>query len=176
MTALLLVLGLGTGQLAWKARVAGEKLAARRSELARIRRLANQVAQGSETTDVILTARDELMDLLQLRDSRFEAAPFSERIDLPRIERDGVIAHRRYRFTPGGHLELELPPDGVALPVLARGQIVGRFVLDPAPGSGASLEQRIVAVAIADQVGASLAAYPPPLTTRPSPQGEPTHG
>ncbi len=42
------------------------------------------------------------------------------------------------------------------MPVLARGQQIGRFVLDPAPGAGVSLESRVVAVAIADQVGAAL--------------------
>jgi len=67
---------------------------------------------------------------------------------------------------PGGDLEVELPAEGIALPVLSRGQIVGRFVLDFGPGAGATLEQRVVAIALADQVGASLAVYPPPLAVR----------
>ena len=50
--------------------------------------------------------------------------------------------------------ELELPREGAELPVLARGQQIGRFVLEPNPGAGVSLEARMVAVAIADQVGA----------------------
>ena len=56
----------------------------------------------------------------------------------------------------------ELPEEGVELPVLAHGQQVGRFVLDPAPGTGVTLEQRVVAVAISDQVGAALIAAPLP--------------
>jgi hypothetical protein len=40
------------------------------------------------------------------------------------------------------------------LPVLARGQHIGRFLLSPTHGVAASLEQRLVAVAIADQVAA----------------------
>jgi hypothetical protein len=36
--------------------------------------------------------------------------------------------------------------------VLARGREVGRFVLIPTPGVPTSLEERVVAVAIADQV------------------------
>jgi hypothetical protein len=67
---------------------------------------------------------------------------------------------------PGGDLEVELPAEGISLPVLSRGQIVGRFVLDFGPSAGATLEQRVVAIAIADQVGASLAVYPPPLPVR----------
>ena len=50
--------------------------------------------------------------------------------------------------------------------MLSRGQIVGRFLLDFGPGAGATLEQRVVAIALADQVGASLAVYPPPLAVR----------
>ena len=56
------------------------------------------------------------------------------------------------------HGELELPREGAELPVLARGQQIGRFVLEPNEGVGVSLEQRLVAVAIADQVGAALTA------------------
>jgi hypothetical protein len=56
--------------------------------------------------------------------------------------------------------------EGIALPVLSRGQVVGRFVLDFGPGASATLEQRVVAIALADQVGASLAVYPPPLPVR----------
>ena len=52
--------------------------------------------------------------------------------------------------------ELELPREGAELPVLARGQQIGRFVLEPRARAGVSLEARMVAVAIADQVGAAL--------------------
>jgi hypothetical protein len=50
------------------------------------------------------------------------------------------------------------PASGVELPVLGRGNVIGRFVLVPQPETSVSLEQRVVAVAIADQVGAALAA------------------
>jgi hypothetical protein len=36
--------------------------------------------------------------------------------------------------------------------VLARGREIGRFVLIPTPGIATTLEERVVAVAIADQV------------------------
>jgi hypothetical protein len=160
MTLLLLVLGLVSGQLAWKAGVAAHQRDDTRGGLDQIRRLADKVARGQESVDVIAAARAELIDLFQLVDCRFEAAPFHDRLDIVVLERNGVVAHRRYRLQPGGDLELELPADGVALPILSRGQIVGRFILDFGPEAGATLEQRIVAIALADQVGASLAAYP----------------
>jgi Domain of unknown function (DUF4118) len=166
MTVLLLVLGLVAGQLAWKAGVAARQRDGGRSGLDQIRRLANQVAQGHQSVDVIATARAELIDLFHLVDCQFEAAPFHDRLDLAKLERNGVVAHRRYRLQPGHDLEVELPVEGIALPVLSRGQIVGRFILDFGPDSGATLEQRIVAIALTDQVGSSLAVYPPPQPVR----------
>jgi Domain of unknown function (DUF4118) len=166
MTILLLVLGLVAGQLAWKAGVAARQRDGGRGGLDRIRRLADQVAQGRQSADVIATARAELIELFNLVDCQFEATPFHDRLDLPSLERNGVLAHRRYRMHPGGDLEVELPAEGIGLPVLSRGQIVGRFILDFGPGAGATFEQRIVAIALADQVGASLAVYPPPLQVR----------
>jgi len=166
MTILLLVLGLVSGQLAWQTRVTARQRDGGRGGLDQIRRLADQVAQGSQSADVIAAAREELFTLFELVDCRFEATPFQDRLDLPCLERNGVVARRRYRMEPGGDLELELPVEGIALPVLSRGQIVGRFVLDFGPGAGATLEQRVVAIALADQVGASLAIYPPPLPVR----------
>jgi len=167
MTVQLLVVGLIAGQLAWHARRSARRLASGRSELERIRRLADQVARGFETTDVIVAAQAELAGLLDPIVCQFEAAPFADRLDLPRLERNGVIEQpARYRLQPGGDLEMELPAQGLVLPVMARGQIIGRFVLDFEPGTTASLEQRVVAVAVTDQVGASLAVYPPPLTLR----------
>jgi len=166
MTILLLVLGLISGQLAWRSRVTARQRDGGRGGLDQIRRLADQVAHGRDSTDVIAIARTELIDLFQLVDCQFEAAPFHDRLDLYQLERNGVVAHRRYRMHPGGDLEVELPAEGIALPVLSRGQIVGRFILDFGPGAGATLEQRIVAIALADQVGASLAVYPPTLPVR----------
>jgi hypothetical protein len=166
MTILLLVLGLVSGQLAWKTRVAARERDGGRGGLDQIRRLADQVAQGNESADVIAAARQELLTLFELVDVRFEAAPFHDRLDLPVLERNGVVARRRYRMQPGRDLELELPVEGIALPVLSRGQVVGRFILDFGPGAGATLEERVVAIALADQVGASLAVYPPSISVR----------
>jgi hypothetical protein len=42
--------------------------------------------------------------------------------------------------------------------VLGRGQTFGRLVLEPDPNVGVSIEERVVAVALSDQLGAALAA------------------
>jgi K+-sensing histidine kinase KdpD len=165
-TLLLLMVGLIVGQLAQRARTAKVEAAAGRTELGRIHRLAGLVARGSESAEVVRVAQEELADLLHLRECRFEATPFTTVVEVPTLERQGMISGSRYRATRRGDLELELSPDGLVLPVLARGQLVGRFLLEPSPGAGASLEARIVAVALADQVGASLALGPPSIATR----------
>jgi hypothetical protein len=103
---------------------------------------------------VLFAAQTELRDLLHLRACRFEAPPAL--VPLATIERNGTVTGTSLRHYAQG--QLELPREGVELPVLARGQQVGRFVLEPNEGVGASLEQRMVAVAIADQVGAALTA------------------
>jgi hypothetical protein len=141
-----------------RARVARAQAEAGRTEIRRIHRIAELAAQGAPPADLLLAAQHELEELLELRACRFEAQPFGWL--LARIERNGAITGATERHFASG--ELELPREGVELPVLARGQPIGRFLLEPTPGAGVSLDQRVVAVAIADQVGAVLA----------SPQGE----
>ncbi len=110
---------------------------------------------------MIDAASIELTHLLSLRSCRFEQPPYGE--PLQRLERSGVVILPKQLITVSrmGRHGLELPAEGVELPVLQRGREVGRFVLVPTPGEGASLEQRVVAVAVADQVGAALAAELP---------------
>ena len=149
---LLLLVGVIVGLVAGRARIA--LAAARRgsSEIDRIHRVAELAAQGASSEDVLIAAQSELEDLLELQECRFEAPPFG--LPLARIERNGTVTGTSTRHYARG--ELELPREGVELPVLARGQQIGRFVLGPTPGAGTSLEARVVAIAIADQVGAAL--------------------
>lgn len=151
-TVLLLIVGLAVGHLA--AGSIRAKASATRSnlEIRRIHRVADRAARGEEAAEVIEAAQGELIDLLRLRSCRFEAQPILS--GLPRLERTGQLDTRVWRFRDGG---FELPAEGVELPVHGRGQPLGRFVLEPTPGVGVTLEQRVVAVAIADQVGAALA-------------------
>lgn len=155
-TVLLLLVGLIVGQVAARGRKASTSAAARSGEIRRIYRVAELAAGGDDPSDVIMGAQAELAALLDLRRCRFEAAPFSPALE--RLERSGNTAWHQYRHRDSG---FELPVDGVELPVVGRGNTLGRFVLEPNAGTGVSLEQRVVAVAIADQVGAVLAAPQP---------------
>jgi hypothetical protein len=153
---LLAVVGLTVGQLAARGRESRRAAAARRDEVRRIYRIAEQAAHGDDVSDVIMASQAELLGLLGLRDCRFEAPPFSTALD--RIERDGLVSWSEYRLRGSG---FELPAAGVELPVRGQGRVLGRFVLEPTPAVGVSLEQRVVAVALADLVGLALAVPQP---------------
>jgi hypothetical protein len=150
-TFLLLVVALVVGHIVAGSRRAQASADERHSDIWRIHRVAEQAARGAEAADVILAAQEELAELLVLRSCRFEAQPLLP--VLPRLERSGYINSRVLQLRDEG---FELPLEGVELPVYGRGQQLGRFVLEPTPGVGVSLERRVVAVAVADQVGAVL--------------------
>jgi hypothetical protein len=153
-TVLLLLAGLIVGTVAWQALQDRLSALAGRRELRRIHRLAEHVVNGGDPTDIILSAEAELTGLMDLEACRFEAPPY-EGPPLVRLERAATAPEVRWSRRHSD--TFELPSAGAELLVLSRGQPVGRFVLSPKPGSGFSLEQRVVAVALADQVGAVLA-------------------
>ncbi len=154
-TLLLLVAGVLVGTIATAGRVAKARAGSAGHEIQRIHRVAEASVSGRDAADVIAIAERELVDLLSLDGCRFEALPTGDDRVLPRIGRTGSIegvTDRTFRRNNDGRTGFELPAEGLELPVLAHGQHIGRFLLVPTPGVGVSLEQRLVAVAIADQV------------------------
>jgi hypothetical protein len=156
-TLLLLAVGLIVGTVAARGRRSVESARAGRGEIERIHRLAEMTASGTPAETVIAAARCELTQLLDLADCRFEVPPYATAP--PQLERSGavtgVVEHRL------SGREFALPAGGVALAVLVRGHGVGRFVLVPGAPRGISLEERVVAVALVDQVGAAIGGSPP---------------
>ena len=106
---------------------------------------------GASSRDVIERVRKEMISLLHLRDCRYESGQAEH--TMRRLEHDG-------RVLLGGRAwavdSLGLPGPEIELLVQVQGRVLGRFVLTPTPGTPVSYEQRVVAVAIADQVGPSL--------------------
>jgi Domain of unknown function (DUF4118) len=115
---------------------------------------AELVASGAGQDDVVNVVRQYLIDLLHLRDCQFDRTP----ADRPRfrIETNGEVL---LGGAVWGVHRLGLPGREIDLPVYAGGRIVGRFVLTPTPGLAISRERRVVAVALADQVGASQRSH-----------------
>lgn len=153
-TLLLLVVGLVAGQIAVRARRSRSLATERGGEIQQLHHVAEMVAGGTSPAEVELVVCDELRALLGLRECWYESEP-SARV-LPRMERNGAIAAHRYRHV--GPEGFALPVDGVEIPVLVGGREHGRLVLVPEPDVGASLDRRLVAIAIADQLGAALSS------------------
>ena len=151
-TIFLLVVGLLVGEIVVRLRRT-QRLAARgASEIARLHRVAELAAGGSTVEELEQAVVTELVGLLDLRDCFFEVPPVGR--PLPRLERNGAVSGVTSRRLVGEEFAL---PAEIELPVLGRGRQLGRFVLVASPTAGASLEERTVAVALSDQLGAVLA-------------------
>jgi hypothetical protein len=153
-TLILLAIGLAVGQLAVHAQHTRRDARRGRDEIAAMREMAELVASGASSHDLIDTAVADLTRILSLLGCRFEVTATGPA--LPLLERSGRIEAPYRRVGSDG--ELALPPLGVRLPVVGDGHQVGSMVLDPDPNLGVTLEARVVAVALADQLGAALAA------------------
>jgi K+-sensing histidine kinase KdpD len=153
-TVMLLVIGILVGQIvvfARRNRRAADRAA---DEIGRLRRVAESAASGLGTDELADVVEEELSGLLGLRECTFHREKLER--ELPTLERSGTISVTEHRFDPRGGFTL--PAQGVELPVLGGGETVGRLVLVPEPGVGVSLDARIVAIALADQLGARLAS------------------
>ena len=122
----------------------------------RVHRVADAVAQGRPLPVVLSAVQTELTELFGLWDCWLELPPFLWVI--PRMDRGGTVEGSDHEWRESG---FTLPRDGVELPVVARGEEVARLVLLAGPDTPASLDQRVVAVALADQLGAAMATAAP---------------
>lgn len=122
------------------------------SELQSIARVVDLVSDGDEAEDVELAVRAELLSLLHLVDCRFEPGDVP---GVPELGRHGSLDTPVLRYRSHG---FELPPDGVAIPVLVRGAVVAHLVCVPEPATSVSIDRRRAALVLAGILGTSLAA------------------
>ena len=94
----------------------------------------------------------ELRELLSLQDCRFVREQPSGKGAW--IAADGTVRLNPLRWPAGS---VGLPTQQVELPVRGGGRVLGTFILTPTPATPISQEQCVVAVALADQLGASMA-------------------
>jgi hypothetical protein len=101
----------------------------------------------------MIAVATELQQLLSLADCRFVWDPPSGKG--ARIESDGTV-----RLNPlvWPSSLIGLPTHQVELPVRAAGRVLGTFLLTPTPTVPVSHDRCLVAVALADQLGAVLSA------------------
>lgn len=166
---LLVVVGLITGELALRVIRQRRLDGGAGGDLGRVREAAARLAHGEELVMMIGAVADQITTVLGAADCSFS----TEEADagLRFIDRDGSLRTPE----PVGAGPRPVPAAGVAelvaLPVLSQGVVVGRLVVLPRLGSALTPERSLVAVTLADQVGAALAAQAPPITPITDPGG-----
>jgi K+-sensing histidine kinase KdpD len=153
-TVLILVIGVAVTEIAvWGRR---QHLAATRRAgyLAGINLAAGAVAAGSSASALVGDVSDRLVRLLSVRDCRFEYGVAG--LGRPaRLRQDGQVVTPDQRVLA---VDRDGLPATTELLVEYGGVLRGRFLLAAGPDARPTEEQRLVAVAFADQVGAALAA------------------
>ncbi len=148
-TVLLLIVGLAVSQLA----AYGRQLKVVTITDAGYLKLIHDTAEMARSTTsprvVVDHVRRELTELLNLKECRFEYGSLLG--NPPRLERDGSIVWRR---RPWDVDRRALSPDEVELRAYRDGSYYGRFMLRGTPGVVPPLQARLVAVTLADQIGA----------------------
>jgi K+-sensing histidine kinase KdpD len=150
---LFVVVGLIVGELAALGRKYRNAASEGSHGLASVHALAEQIANGEEPDFVMIAVATELQQLLSLADCRFVWDQPSGKG--ARIESDGTV-----RLNPliWPSSLIGLPTHQVELPVRAAGRVLGTFLLTPTPTVPVSHDRCLVAVALADQLGAVLSA------------------
>jgi len=156
-TVLLLVIGVAVTELAVWGRRQHAAASRRAGYLDGINSAAQAVATGGSPSVLIEHVTGQLIQLLTLRSCRFQYGIAG--IGRPaRMQHDGSVTaeHRAWPVDTEG-----FPAGDLELLVESGGLFQGRFLMTPGPGARPTLEQRQLAVALADQVGAALATSRP---------------
>jgi hypothetical protein len=157
---LFVVVGLLVGELAVRGRRYRTEADEGRHGLDRIHGVGEQIAQGENPEFVLMNVATQLRELLDLQDCRFvREAPSGKGAW---IQTDGTVRLNPIRWPVSS---AGLPTTHVELPVRGGGDVLGTFILTPTPAQPISHERCVVAVALADQLGAALAANHDPGTS-----------
>jgi hypothetical protein len=150
-TISLLVVGVMVSELAARSRHHSRASSEESDFVAKIRDLTEQAAGSTPIASVVASASSSLVDLLYLRGCRFETV--ASEPPLARIQSDGEVVHVGLGWPVG---DLGIPGPEAEILTEWRGLVLGRFVLTPTPGRPVPVERRVVAVALARVVAATL--------------------
>ena len=155
-TVLLVGVGVAVTELAVWGRRQHQRAAETDGYLAGLTATANSVTTDGSPTRLVQRVSQELTRVLNLQSCRFH---FGSGVGNPRLRNDGSLSWG----TSAWDVDAEGLPPGVETElIVASGDgFHGRFLMTPKPGSRITLTQRLVAVTLADQVGAALATYQP---------------
>ena len=157
-TVLLLVIGVAVTEIAVWGRRQQAAASRRAGYLEGINSAAQAVAVGGSASALTEQVTSQLTQLLTLRSCGFQYGVAG--IGRPaRMQHDGsvTIGQRAWDVDAEGF------PEGADTELLVEsgGLFQGRFLMTPTPGARPTLEQRLLAIAFADQVGAALATSHP---------------
>jgi K+-sensing histidine kinase KdpD len=148
---LLLIVGVAVSQLAAYARRLQVVTITNADYLLHIQHTAQLVQSGAATNAVVNEVRTRLIQVLGLSGCRFEYGVLLGQH--PRLEHDGKILSGRT------HLEAQrnwVRSGDIELRVQTGDRYYGRYLLQPGPQNTPSLQARLVAVTLADQVAATF--------------------
>jgi K+-sensing histidine kinase KdpD len=157
-TVLLLVIGVAVTEIAVWGRRQHAAASRRTGYLEGINAAARVVATGSSPAALTDRVAASLTQLLSLRSCQFQYGIAG--IGRPaRLHNDGRVVFEAQTYD----LHSVSLPEGTDIELLVEsgGRLQGRFLMQPEPSARPTREQLLVATALADQVGAALAAsYP----------------
>jgi K+-sensing histidine kinase KdpD len=157
-TALLLVIGIALTEIAVWGRRQHATASRRAGYLDGINDAARAVATGDAPATLTDRIAASLTQLLSLRSCQFQYGVAG--IGRPaRLRHDGTVVLGSQPYD----LRMTSLPAGTDIELLVEsgGRLQGRFLMQPSPDAPLTREQLLVAVALADQAGAALAAsYP----------------
>lgn len=155
-TVLLFAVGVGVTELAVWGRLQHAHAGQQAGYLAGLHAASEAVAAGGSPTELAGRVGELLTDILSLQKCHFH---FGTGLGSPRLQHDGTLSW--------GETHWDIDNEGFPLNqetellVSNGGRFWGRFLMTPTPESRPTLTQRLVAVSLADQVGAALGDYEP---------------
>jgi hypothetical protein len=150
---LLLAVGIAVSQLSAYARRLRVVTITNADYLLRLQQVMQLVQSRAEVNAVVNQVRSQLIEVLDLAGCRFEYGVLIGRH--PRLTSDGSLSVGRGRLDPDRE---GLPAEEIELRVQSADRYHGRYLLQSPGGARPSLQARLVAVALADQVAAAFSA------------------
>ena len=163
LQTVLLLLGVGVAvtEIAYRGREQQAMARQRLGYLEGVEAAAKIAAGGSSSPSALIErVAGQIVQVMGLEKCRFD---YGMGLDYPRLEPDGSI---RWRNQSWAVESFGLPADkDTELVVESGGRFMGRFLLRANPRTRPSRAERMVAAALAAQVGAALAAYHDPRSS-----------
>ena len=160
-TLLLLGVGAAVTEIAYRGRAQQGMASARLGYLDGVEATARIAAEGSSSPSALIErVAGQIAQVMGLDKCRFD---YGMGLDYPRLEPDGSIRWRNQSWAVDS---FGLPADkDTELVVESGGRFMGRFLLRADPRTRPSRAERMVAAALAAQVGAALSAYRDPRSS-----------